>query len=160
MTSRHVGKKRQRPLTDQVTVVVLCGDMERPLQPHMLHRPAVGGRERDERDRAAWHGQELAAVAAAVSLYVWDRQPELDVVMAEQLEIATEQRIAVLASSATLSRDQAVAAYGEGDCVATRSQKPSPAEIVPDYSQVPRDSIAVESQAGGGRRVVQSSPLP
>ena len=103
----------------------------------------------------------LAAVAAGVSLFVWDRQPELDIVMTAQLEMATEQRLAALASAATLSRDVAVAAYADGESVATRSQEPGPAcDIVLDYSHVPRDSIAVASQAGGARQVSQSSPFP
>jgi hypothetical protein len=81
--------------------------------------------------------------------------------MTEQLEIATEQRLAVLASPASLSRDVAVAAYGDGDSAATRSQEPGPAcDVVPDYSQVPRDSIAVESQAGGAGQVSHSSQYP
>ena len=79
--------------------------------------------------------------------------------MAEQLEIATEQRIAVLASSPTLSRDKAVAAYGDGDRIATRARSLRCGDRS-RLLQVPRDSIAVESQAGGARRVVQSSPYP
>ena len=80
--------------------------------------------------------------------------------MTEQLELATEQRLAALATSATMSRDVAVAAYGDGDSAATRSQAAGPPELVPDYSQVPRFSIAVEAQEGGGRQAAQSSPYP
>jgi hypothetical protein len=99
----------------------------------------------------------LAAVAAGVSLFVWDRQPELDAVMSEQLEVATEQRLAALASTASLSRDAAVAAYEDGDSDATRSEQPAPA----DYSQVPRDSISVvEPHAGGATQVELSSQHP
>ena len=73
--------------------------------------------------------------------------------MTEQLEVATEQRLAALTTSAMITRDVAVAAYGDGISVATRSQEAGPPEVVPDYSQVPRYSIAVEAQEGGGTQV-------
>ena len=101
----------------------------------------------------------LAAAAAGVSLFVMDRQPELDAVMSEQLEVATHQRMAALVSSATVSRDTAVAAYGDGDSDATGNEDvASPA--VPDYSQVPRHSIAVESSTDGSRHVADAVPYP
>ena len=76
--------------------------------------------------------------------------------MSEQLEIATEQRMTALASAASLSRDAAVAAYDDGGSDATRTEQPGP----PDYSQVPRDSIAVESHAGGATQVERSLHYP
>lgn len=88
-----------------------------------------------------------------------DRQPELDRVMSEQLEVATHQRMAALVRSAPVSRNAAVAAYGDGDIDATGNDDvASPA--VPDYSQVPRHSIAVESGAGGSRHVADAVPYP
>ena len=88
-----------------------------------------------------------------------DRQPELDVVMSEQLEVATHQRMAALVSSAPVSRNAAVAAYGDGDTDATGNEDvASPA--VPDYSQVPRHSIAVESGADGSRDIADTVPYP
>lgn len=68
--------------------------------------------------------------------------------MSKQLEAATKQRLEALASSTVVSRDAAVDAYGDGDGSAlTREESSSPP--IPDYSQVPRDSIAVESKPAG-----------
>lgn len=106
----------------------------------------------------------LAGVAAGLSLYVYDKQPELDAVMTEQLEIAAEQRFALLSvGSEAATREAALRAYGDGSASeedggggrdprgggGSGGGASGGAEV--DWSAVPRDSIPAE-ELGAARK--------